>query len=298
MVGPVITLDQVRTVTVIGAGTMGHGIAHVCAQAGATVRIQDAMQGGARAGLGKIAKNLDKGVQLGKLSPEERDATISRLSAAETLEDACAGADLVIEAVPEMLELKREIFAVVDKAAPAHALLATNTSSLSIADIASVLHDKTRLVGMHFFNPVHLMKLVEVVRHKTASDAAVALAVAYAEKLGKTPITVTDSPGFASSRLGLVIGLEAIRMVEQGVASPTDIDIAMKLGYGFPMGPLELTDLVGLDVRLGIAEYLEGKLGNGFTPPQLLRDKVAANKLGKKSGEGFYKWSPDGKRQS
>jgi 3-hydroxybutyryl-CoA dehydrogenase len=149
---------------------------------------------------------------------------------------------------------------------------------------------------MHFFNPVHLMKLVEVVRHASADPAAVALAVAFAETMGKTPITVADSPGFASSRLGIVIGLEAMRMVEQGVASAADIDTAMKLGYGHPMGPLELTDLVGLDVRLGIAHYLEGAIGPSLTPPQLLRDKVAAGKLGKKTGEGFYRWSPDGKR--
>jgi 3-hydroxybutyryl-CoA dehydrogenase len=202
----------------------------------------------------------------------------------------------VIEAVPERIELKREIFAVVDAAAPAHALLATNTSSLPVAQIAESVRDGSRLVGMHFFNPVHVMKLVEIVRHAGSSDAAVALAVALSEKLGKTPITVTDSPGFASSRLGLVIGLEAMRMVEQGVASSADIDTAMKLGYGHPMGPLELTDLVGLDVRLGIAEYLSGAIGAAFTPPQILRDKVAAGKLGKKTGEGFYRWSSDGKR--
>jgi len=175
-------------------------------------------------------------------------------------------------------------------------LLATNTSSLPVAEIATALKRPARLVGMHFFNPVHVMKLVEVVRHAAADADAVARAVAFAERLGKTPITVTDSPGFASSRLGLVIGLEAMRMVEQGVASAADIDTAMKLGYGHPMGPLELTDLVGLDVRLGIAEYLAQAIGPAFTPPQTLRDKVAAGKLGKKSGEGYYRWSPDGKR--
>ena len=280
----------------IGAGTMGHGIAHVCAIAGATVRIQDSLKGAAPAALGKIAKNLAKGVELGKITPEQVSAALARISPHDNLEEACRDADLVIEAVPEHLELKQEIFGTCDKAAPAHALFASNTSSLSIGDIAKVLGDKTRLVGMHFFNPVHVMKLVEVVRPAHASPAAVALAVAYAEKLGKTPITVSDSPGFASSRLGLVIGLEAMRMVEQGVASAADIDTAMKLGYGHPMGPLELTDLVGLDVRLGIADYLTGVLGGTFRPPQVLRDKVAANKLGKKTGEGFYKWSADGKR--
>jgi 3-hydroxybutyryl-CoA dehydrogenase len=290
------TLAQVRTIAVIGAGTMGHGIAHVASAMGAQVRVYDTLAGGARAGIDKVAKNLAKGVELGKLSAADREAALGRLSASDDLAAACRDVDCVIEAVPERIELKREIFEIVDTAAPPHALLATNTSSLPVAQIAAAVRDGSRLVGMHFFNPVHVMKLVEIVRHPGASDAAVALAVALAEKLGKTPITVTDSPGFASSRLGLVIGLEAMRMLEQGVASASDIDTAMKLGYGHPMGPLELTDLVGLDVRLGIAEYLTGAIGAGFTPPQVLRDKVAAGKLGKKSGEGFYRWSPDGKR--
>ncbi|MDB4955863.1 MAG: 3-hydroxybutyryl-CoA dehydrogenase [Myxococcales bacterium] len=290
------TLESLRIITVIGAGTMGHGIAQISAMSGANVRLQDALSGGARAGIERIAKNLAKGVELGKVSSEDRDATLARITAFEDLQRACEGADCVIEAVPEQLDLKREIFATVDRATPPHALLATNTSSLPISEIADVVGDAGRLVGMHFFNPVHVMKLVEIVRHARSNPAAVALAVALAEKLGKTPITVADSPGFASSRLGLVIGLEAMRMVEQQVASPADIDTAMKLGYGHPMGPLELTDLVGLDVRLGIAEYLSTAIGPAFTPPQVLRDKVAAGKLGKKTGEGFYRWSADGKR--
>jgi 3-hydroxybutyryl-CoA dehydrogenase len=290
------TLEQVRTIAVIGAGTMGHGIAHVSALMGADVRLYDALDGAARAGVDKIAKNLAKGVELGKLSPAERDAAIARLSTRDDLTAACTGVDCVIEAVPERIELKREIFGVIDSAAPAHALLATNTSSLPIARIAEAVRDGSRLVGMHFFNPVHVMKLVEVVKHATSSPSAVALAVALAEKMGKTPITVNDSPGFASSRLGIVLGLEAIRMLEQGVASAGDIDTAMKLGYGHPMGPLELTDLVGLDVRLGIAEYLANAIGPSFEPPQLLRTKVEAGQLGKKTGTGFYRWSADGKR--
>ena len=290
------TADRVRTIAVIGAGTMGHGIAHVAAAAGATVRLYDAIAGAAQTGVDKVAKNLAKGVELGKVAAADRDAALARLSAASELAAACAGADCVIEAVPERLELKRELFGAIDRAAPAHALYATNTSSLPIAEIARAVADPGRLVGMHFFNPVHVMKLVEVVRHAAARPEAVALAVALAERFGKTPITVADSPGFASSRLGLVIGLEAMRMVEQGVASAADIDTAMKLGYGHPMGPLELTDLVGLDVRLGIADYLSTAIGANFTPPQVLRDKVAAGKLGKKSGEGFYKWGADGKR--
>jgi 3-hydroxybutyryl-CoA dehydrogenase len=261
------------------------------------VYLYDALAGAAAAGIARIGKNLDKGVELGKVPAAERDAAVGRLRAFDELGAACVGVDCVIEAVPEHLDLKREIFESVDRAAPAHALLATNTSSLPIAAIAKAVRAPGRVVGMHFFNPVHVMKLVEVVRHDQSDAAAIALAVGLAEKMGKTPIVVTDSPGFASSRLGLVIGLEAMRMVEQGVASPADIDTAMKLGYGHPMGPLELTDLVGLDVRLGIADYLVGALGPAFTAPDVLRDKVRAGKLGKKSGEGFYCWGADGKRQ-
>jgi 3-hydroxybutyryl-CoA dehydrogenase len=291
------TLEELRTIAVIGAGTMGHGIAHVAAVTGARVHLYDAMKGAAQAGIAKITRNLDKGVELGKLQAADRDAALARITPFDELTPACRGVDCVIEAVPEHLELKREIFGSVDAIAPPHALLASNTSSLPIADIATAVRDRSRVVGMHFFNPVHLMKLVEVVHHADTSRAAVELTVALAEKLGKTPVVVADSPGFASSRLGLVLGLEAMRMVEQGVASAADIDTAMKLGYGHPMGPLELTDLVGLDVRLGIAEYLAGALGPGFAPPEILRAKVAAGKLGKKTGEGFYRWSRDGKKQ-
>jgi 3-hydroxybutyryl-CoA dehydrogenase len=287
---------SVRTLTVIGAGTMGHGIAHVAAIAGIDVRLYDAIAGAATAGIAKLTKNLDKGVELGKVTAADRDAALARLAAVDDLAAACTGTDCVIEAVPERLELKREIFAVADRASPPHALLATNTSSLSVAKIAENVKDPSRVVGMHFFNPVHVMKLVEVVQHAGSNPMQVALAVGLAERFGKTPITVADSPGFASSRLGIVIGLEAMRMLEQGVASAADIDTAMKLGYGHPMGPLELTDLVGLDVRLGIADYLATTIGPSFDPPKVLRDKVAAGKLGKKSGEGFYKWSADGKR--
>ncbi len=289
------TVDRIRTVTVLGAGTMGHGIAHVAALAGHDVRLYDVAQDAADAGRGKVAAALDKGVALGKVEASARDAALGRLVATAELGAACAGADLVVEAVPEKLDLKRELFAAVERAAPAGALLATNTSSLPVAKIAGAVADPARVVGMHFFNPVHLMKLLEVVRHAACDDSAVAAAVALGERWGKTPIVVKDSPGFASSRLGLALGLEAIRMVEEGVAAPADIDTAMKLGYGHPMGPLELTDLVGLDVRLGIADYLSDALGPGFEPPELLRQKVADGKLGKKSGEGFYRWV-DGKR--
>jgi 3-hydroxybutyryl-CoA dehydrogenase len=292
----VTTAHEIRFLTVLGAGTMGHGVAQVAAMAGIEVRLYDALLGGAAAGILRIRKNLDKGVELGKVSAADRDATLARLHAFDEVAPACHGTDCVIEAIPEDLALKRELFDAVDRASPEGALLATNTSSLPVGEIARGLRRPARLVGMHFFNPVHVMKLVEVVRHASADPAAVALAVALAERFGKTPITVTDSPGFASSRLGLVIGLEAMRMFEQQVASAADIDTAMRLGYGHPMGPLELTDLVGLDVRLQIAQYLSEAIGPAFTPPQVLIDKVAAGKLGKKTGEGFYRWSPDGKR--
>ena len=288
--------DRIARVAVVGAGTMGHGIAHVAAIAGCEVALYDAFEGAAAAGVAKVRANLDKGVALGKVEAGARDAAIGRIAVAASIEAAGGDVDLVIEAVPERIELKHEVFAAVDRAAPPRALYATNTSSLPIAGIAHSVGDPTRVVGMHFFNPVHVMKLVEVVKHPATDPSAVACACALAVRMGKTPIVVTDSPGFASSRLGLVIGLEAMRMVEQGVASPADIDTAMKLGYGHPMGPLELTDLVGLDVRLGIADYLSTAIGPAFAPPRILRDKVGQGHMGKKSGEGFYRWDKDGKK--
>jgi len=288
--------ERIRRLAVLGAGTMGHGIAHVAATCGLDVRLYDVTDEAAAAGRVKIAANLDKGVALGKVDPAARDAALARIATTGDLAVACEGVDLVIEAVPEQLELKRTLFAAVDRVAPAHALLASNTSSLPVAEIALAVSDPGRMVGMHFFNPVHLMKLVEVVHHPGSSLSAIEAAVALGKAWGKTPIVVKDSPGFASSRLGIALGLEAIRMVEEGVASPDDIDTAMKLGYGHPMGPLELTDLVGLDVRLGIADYLSDAIGPGFEPPELLRKLVAEGKLGKKAGEGFYRWV-DGKKQ-
>jgi 3-hydroxybutyryl-CoA dehydrogenase len=291
----VVTASQVRAVAVIGAGTMGHGIAQVAAQAGLAVVLQDVSPQVLDSGLARIRDNLDKGVALGKVTSEARAAALARLRGEPVLAAAVRDAQVVIEAVPERLSLKQELFAAVSAAAPASALLASNTSSLSVAEIASAASDPGRVVGMHFFNPVHLMKLVEIVHHERSSPAAIACATELAGKLGKTAICVRDVPGFASSRLGLVLGLEAIRMLESEVASARDIDTAMKLGYGHPMGPLELTDLVGLDVRLHIAEYLATALGPHFQPPELLRRLVRDGKLGRKSGEGFYRWV-DGKK--
>jgi 3-hydroxybutyryl-CoA dehydrogenase len=283
--------NEIQRAAVLGAGTMGHGIAHVLALRGVAVHLFDVDAEAVQAGLAKITVNLEKGVGRGKVTEEERDAAIERLIGVTTMDDACAGVELVVEAAPEIMELKRTIFAELGERLGPEVLLATNTSSLPIGEIAEAANHPERVVGMHFFNPVHIMKLLEVVRTDESSQEAIDCAMGLGRRVGKEPILVADSPGFASSRLGLVIGLEAMRMLEAGVASAEDIDKAMKLGYGFPMGPLELTDLVGLDVRLSIAEYLCSELGATFEAPQVLRDKVAAGELGKKSGKGFYDWT-------
>ena len=284
-------MRDIGTVAVLGAGTMGHGIAQVSAGVGCQVALYDIDDAAVAGGLDRIRANLAKGVELGKVAAEERDAVLARIRTTTSIADASTGADLVIEAAPESLELKARIFGEVDQAAPEHALLATNTSSLSIEQIARAVAEPSRLLGLHFFNPAHIMKLVEVVWGPDTSDSARMTAEAFVRRLGKEPVIVKDSPGFASSRLGIVLGMEAIRMVEEGVASPQDIDKAMELGYRHPMGPLKLTDLVGLDVRLGIAEYLAEALGSeAFRPPELLKRMVAEGKLGKKSGRGFYDW--------
>ena len=277
-------------VAVIGAGSMGHGIAQVSAMAGHDVTLNDVDEERVRSGLEGIESNLQGGVDRGKVSEDERDEALERIDGETDLEAAVSGADLVVEAVPEDMDLKRSVFTDVEAAAPADAVLGSNTSSLSVTELASALERPERAVGLHFFNPPHLMDLVEVVLAEQTGDDVEARAVEYVEGLGKEAVVVSDSAGFASSRLGLALGLEAIRMVESGVASVRDIDTAMEEGYSHPMGPLELTDLVGLDVRLDIAEYLREELGERFRPPQLLRKKVRAGKLGKKSGEGFYVW--------
>jgi 3-hydroxybutyryl-CoA dehydrogenase len=280
---------NLQRAAVLGSGTMGHGIAQVLALSGIRTAVYDVQASALDQARAKVRANLEQGVEKGKVTATARDAALAALSFTGDLEQALGGVEVVIEAVPERLELKRTLFERLGKL-PADVLLATNTSSLSITQIAAAAAHPERVVGMHFFNPVHIMKLVEVVRTERSARPAVEFALALAVRLGKDPIEVADAPGFASSRLGIAIGLEAIRMVEAGVAAPADIDKAMTLGYGFPMGPLRLTDLVGLDVRLSIAEYLAQELGERFTPPQLLRDKVARGELGKKSGQGFYAW--------
>lgn len=282
-------------VAVIGAGTMGNGIAQVCAAAGYAVAVSDVSAPSIERARKAVAASLERVVAKGKLTVEARDAALGRITWGASLADAAAGAAVVVEAVPERVELKLETFRALDAAAPKDALLGSNTSSLSITEIAGVLADPARLVGMHFFNPVPVMELLEIVRGLRTSDDAVARAQAFAQRIGKTAIVVKDFPGFATSRLGVALGAEAMRMLEQGVASAEDIDRAMELGYRHPMGPLKLTDLVGLDVRLAILDHLHRELGEQFRPPALLRQMVRAGKLGKKSGEGFYRW-PDEKR--
>ena len=282
--------EDIQTAAVLGAGTMGHGIAQTLALAGIETRLYDVSGEVLEASLAKVRANLDKGVEKGKVEAAARDAALERLSTGTDFDAALEGVEAVIEAVPERLDLKRDLFGRLGERLGPEVLLATNTSSLSISAIAEAAAHPERVTGMHFFNPVHIMKLVEVVRTEASSPQAVELSMDLARRMGKDPISVQDSPGFASSRLGLVIGLEAIRMVEAGVASAEDIDKAMTLGYGFPMGPLRLTDLVGLDVRLSIAEYLAREVGPHFEPPLLLRAKVERGELGKKSGQGFYSW--------
>ena len=282
----------VAKVAVVGAGAMGHGIAQAAAMAGHAVALHDAAPGPLDAATARIAANLDKGVRLGKVDASLRDATLDRVAAVPDLDEAVAGADLVIEAVPEVLSLKATLLGQVAERVAPTSILATNTSSLSIDEIGADLPAPERFLGLHFFNPVHVMALVEVVKGSRTSSSAAERATSFVRGLGKEPVVVADSPGFASSRLGIVLGLEAIRMVEAGVASPEDIDKAMTLGYRHPMGPLRLTDLVGLDVRLDIARYLHQKLGSdAFRPPALLERMVAEGRLGKKSGRGFYEWS-------
>ncbi|HHI81033.1 MAG TPA: 3-hydroxyacyl-CoA dehydrogenase family protein [Planctomycetes bacterium] len=285
------SIDEIQSVAVLGAGTMGNGIAQISAQAGWRTRLYDIEEAFVAKGMERIQAMLQKAVDRGKMDEEGRARTLELLSTTCDLEEAVSGVDLVIEAIPERMELKKEVFARVASLVAEDCLLATNTSSLSVTEIAGAVPGPERFLGMHYFNPPPIMKLCEIVRGEKSSDETVALAREIALRQGREPIVVKDRPGFASSRLGLILGLEAIRMVEEEVASPEDIDKAMKLGYRHPMGPLELTDLVGLDVRLSIAKYLAKTLDDRrFAPPALLERMVAEGKLGKKSGEGFYKW--------
>jgi 3-hydroxybutyryl-CoA dehydrogenase len=269
---------------------MGHGIAQVSATGGYDVTIRDIEDSILQDGVESIEANLQGGVDRDKLTAEEKEAALDRIETTTDLAEAVADADLVVEAVPEDMDLKQQTFDDVETNAPEDAVIASNTSSMSVTEIASTLDDPGRAIGLHFFNPVHIMGLVEIVLAEQTDEATVDAATEFVETIEKEPVTVRDSAGFASSRLGVTLGVEAVRMLEEGVAGPEDIDAAMELGYNHPMGPIELGDVVGLDVRLDILEYLREELGERFRPPQLLKQKVRAGKLGKKTGEGFYVW--------
>lgn len=279
---------------VVGAGTMGLGIAYVAAGAGYAVELVEVDPARGAEALRRLGELWDRGVQRGKLTEEAATANRERVTLRAGLAEVAEGADVIVEAVPERLDLKRAVLREAESRRPA--LLGSNTSSIPIAELAAGLDRPADFVGLHFFNPVWAMALLEVVVGPATAPQTTEAAVALAARLGKDPVVVRDMPGFATSRLGVTLGLEAIRMVADEVASPADIDKAMVLGYRHPIGPLELTDLVGLDVRLDIARTLQAAYGDRFAPPPLLVEMVAAGKLGKKSGQGFYTWK-DGVKQ-
>ncbi|SNY48853.1 3-hydroxyacyl-CoA dehydrogenase family protein [Paractinoplanes atraurantiacus] len=278
-----------KFVGVVGGGRMGAGITQVFAVAGAMVRLVERDPAAAAAARDRVAAGLRRASEKGLLT-EPADAVLERLLIVDDVSALGGDTELVVEAVPEDAALKVRVLAAAEKAVGDQAVLASNTSSLSIAGLADGLDRPERFLGMHFFNPVPGSKLVEVVLGPSTSDAVRDATRSWVAGIGKTEVVVRDSPGFATSRLGVLLGLEAIRMLEEGVADAASIDRAMELGYRHPMGPLRSTDLVGLDVRLAIAEHLRRELGERFAPPRLLRDKVAAGELGRKSGQGFFKW--------
>jgi 3-hydroxybutyryl-CoA dehydrogenase len=273
---------------VVGAGTMGLGIAYVAAGAGYAVDLVEVDAERAEAAVGRLRGLWDQAVERGKLSAAQADGSRGRLALRRDLSEVADRPDVMVEAVPERGDLKRVVLAAAEALRPA--LLATNTSSIAIGELAAPLRVPERFIGLHFFNPVWAMALLEIVVGPATAEETTTAAVTLAGRLGKDPIVVRDLPGFATSRLGVTLGLEAIRMVADGVASPADIDKAMVLGYRHPIGPLELTDLVGLDVRLDIAKTLRAAYGDRFAPPPLLESMVADGRLGKKSGQGFYRW--------
>ena len=282
----------INTVAVIGAGTMGAGIAQVCAQAGWKTNLYDAFPEGLERGMRTIDAFWDKGIARGKTTAEQKANWAANLHAVSDMHAAVKDADLVIEAVPEIPDLKHKIFADLGTMTKEDCILGTNTSSLSIADIAAASGRPNKVIGMHFFNPVPIMKLLELIKHDSCSESTIEAATAAGEAMGKSTILVKDVPGFATSRLGVVLGNEAIRMLADGVASAKDIDTAMVLGYKHPMGPLALTDLVGLDVRRDILLNLKNSFNDdAYTPHPLLEKLIAEGRLGKKSGKGIYDWS-------
>lgn len=282
---------SVRTIAVLGAGLMGRGIAYVSALGGHRTLLQDTSEVALEKAAAEIGAILEKGVALGKVPEADALASRKRLETVRSVEKAAEEADLVIEAVPERIDLKIELFAKLDAIAPPHAILASNTSSLSITEMAAATKRAPQVAGMHFFNPVHRMKLLELVRALETSDATLATCEAVGVRMGKECVTVRESPGFVTSRINAMIGNEAFYMLQEGVASARDIDQALKLGLNHPMGPFELVDLVGLDTRLSILRFLQKSLGEKFRPCPLLEQYVAAGRLGRKSGRGVYDYT-------
>jgi 3-hydroxybutyryl-CoA dehydrogenase len=281
---------EVKTIAVIGAGIMGRGIAHAAAIGGYRTILEDLLPAALRKAESEIRTNLDKAVELGKVTAPDANAAFQRLEYAGSVEEAAREADLVIEAVPEEMESKIEIFTLLDKVCRPTTILASNTSSLSITEVASVTYRARKCVGMHFFNPVHKMKLLEIVRALETDDDTLATAVEVGKRMGKEVVVIKESPGFITSRINAMIGNEAFYMLQEGVASAADIDKALKLGLNHPMGPFELVDLVGLDTRLSILEYLHKSLGEKYRPAPLLVQYVKAGRVGRKSGRGVYEY--------
>jgi 3-hydroxybutyryl-CoA dehydrogenase len=287
-------VPDIKIVAVIGAGTMGRGIAQVAAMGGYRTVLEDLLPNALRRAENEIRANLDQGVELGKLTSNDAQAALQRLEYATSVEQAAREADMVIEAVPEEMESKIEIFTLLDKICRPSTILASNTSSLSITEISSVTYRAKKCLGMHFFNPVHKMKLLEIVRALETDDETLATAVEVGTRLGKEVVVIKESPGFITSRINAMIGNEAFYMLQEGIASAQDIDKALKLGLNHPMGPFELVDLVGLDTRLHILEYLHRTLGEKFRPAPLLVQYVKAGRLGRKSGRGVYDYPEPG----
>ncbi len=283
-------MAEVKTIAVIGAGIMGRGIAHVAALGGYRTVLEDLLPNALRKAEGEIRANLDKAVELKKVTSADADAAFNRLEYAGSVEEAARDADLVIEAVPEEMESKIEIFTLLDKICRPTTILASNTSSLSVTEIASVTYRARKCVGMHFFNPVHKMKLLEVVRALETDDDTLATVAEVGKRMGKEVVIIREAPGFITSRINAMIGNEAFYMLQEGVASAADIDKALKLGLNHPMGPFELVDLVGLDTRLHILEYLQKTLGEKYRPAPLLVQYVKAGRLGRKSGRGVFEY--------
>ncbi len=281
---------DVKTIGVIGAGTMGRGIAYAAALGGYRTVLEDVMPETLAKGTAWIKQTLEEGVKRGKVSLEESAAALARIETVSTVEQACRESDFLIEAVPEEMELKLELYTLFDKFAKPNAVLASNTSSLSIAEMAEMTYRPELCVGMHFFNPVPKMRLIEVVRAPKTSDQTIAVCREVGARMGKEVVVVKESPGFLTSRINALIGNEAFAMLEAGLASPEDIDKAVKLGLNHPMGPFEMVDLVGLDVRLNILEYLHSTLGEKYRPNPLLKKLVADGRLGCKSGRGVYEY--------